>query len=99
MPQVVFLWDARPGSNIDHVRAHGMTPSLWEAVFRHAHVRRPDKDDPSAFAAEGRVQGLLFRIVYAVDGETIIPLTIIPITGFPITGFPIARRGMRGNNL
>jgi hypothetical protein len=36
--------------------------------------------------------GQLFRIVYAVDGDTITPLTIIPITGFPIT-----RRGLCGN--
>jgi hypothetical protein len=92
MPKVVFLWDERPGSNIDHIRSHGLTPDLWEAVFRHAEVCLPDKDDPSIFAAEGKVRGQRFRIVYGIDGETVIPLTIIPITGFPI-----ARRGLRGN--
>lgn len=90
--RTVFLWDKRPGSNIDHIRAHGMTPELWEMVFHHAHLRRPDKDDPSLFTAEGRARGKLFRIVYGVDDDTIIPLSIIPITGFPI-----ARRGLRGN--
>ena len=25
---IVFLWDQRPGSNVDHVRSHGMTPAL-----------------------------------------------------------------------
>jgi hypothetical protein len=87
-----FLWDNRPGSNIDHIRSHGMTPELWEVVFHHAHLRRPDKDDPSIFTAEGRAGRQLFRIVYGVDEDTIIPLSIIPITGFPI-----ARRGLRRN--
>ena len=44
------------------------------------------------FTAEGKVGKRLFRIVYGVDDDTIIPLSIIPITGFPI-----ARRGLRGN--
>lgn len=92
MTQVVFLWDERPGSNIDHVRSHGMTPGIWETVFHHASHHLPDKDDASLMAAEGRSQGRLFRIVYSIDGDTIIPVTIIPITGFPIT-----RRGLRGN--
>ena len=88
---MVFLWDERPGANVDHIGAHGLTPALWEAVYHHASLRLSDKDDPSIFAAEGRAQGRLFRIVYAVYGDSIIPLTIIPITGFPI-----ARRGLRG---
>ncbi len=92
MPKVAFLWDERPGANIDHVRSHGMTPGLWEAVFHHAGIHAPDKDDPTVSVAEGQARGQLFRIVYAVDGDTVIPLTIIPITGFPI-----ARRGLRGH--
>jgi hypothetical protein len=63
-----------------------------ETVFHHAHLRRHDKDDPNLFTAEGRARGRLFRIVYGVDDDTIIPLSIIPITGFPI-----ARRELRGN--
>jgi hypothetical protein len=90
--RIVFLWDERPGLNSDHIRAHGLTPALWETVYLHASLRLPDKDDPSIYAAEGRAQGQLFRIVYAVDGDTVTPLTIVPITGFPIT-----RRGLRGN--
>jgi len=90
--QVVFLWDERPGSNVDHIRSHGMTPGMWEAVFHVASTRAPDKDDPTLIVAEGRSQRRLFRIVYSVDGDTIIPLTILPITGFPI-----AHRGLRGN--
>lgn len=92
MTRVVFLWDERPGSNIDHISAHGLTPTLWETVYHQAGLRMPDKDDPSIFAAEGRARGQLFRIVYSVDGDTITPLTVVPITGFPIT-----RRGLRGN--
>ena len=92
MTRIVFLWDQRPGSNVDHVRSHGMTPALWEMVFHHAHLRLPDKDDSSVFTAEGKVGKQLFRIIYGVDDDTIIPLSIIPITGFPI-----ARRGLRGN--
>ena len=91
MTQVVFLWDERPGSNVDHVSAHGLTPALWEAVYDYASVRLADKDDPSIFAAEERARGRLFGIVYADDGDSIISMTIIPITGFPI-----ARRGLRG---
>jgi hypothetical protein len=90
--QVVFLWDERPGSNVDHIRSHGMTTGLWEAVFHHARNQAPDKDDASVIVAEGRSNGRLFRIAYSVDGDTVIPLTIIPITGFPIT-----RRGLRGS--
>ena len=41
--------------------------------------------------AEGRVRGRLYRIVYAIEDETVIPIAILPITGFPI-----ARRGLRG---
>jgi hypothetical protein len=93
MTQVVFLWDERPGSNVDHIRSHGMTPRLWEAVYHQACNHAPDKDDPSVIVAEGRSQGGLFRIVYSVDGDTIVPLTIIPITGFPIS-----RRGLRGTS-
>jgi len=89
---VHFLWDARPGSNIDQIRAHGMTPDTWEVVFHHANTPTPDKDDASVLVAEGRARGRLFRIAYSVDGDSIIPLTVIPITGFPIT-----RRGLRGN--
>ena len=86
------MWDERAGSNIDHIKAHGLTPALWESVYHHASLRLPDKEDPSIVAAEGRARGQLFRIVYAVDGDVITPLTIVPITGFPIT-----RRGLRGN--
>lgn len=92
MLRVVFLWDERPGANVDHIRAHGMTPDTWETVFHHANIHTPDKDEASVLVAEGRAHGRLFRIAYSVDGDTIIPLTIIPITGFPI-----ARRGLRGN--
>ena len=51
MKRAVFLWDQRPGSNVDHIRSHGMTPDLWEMVFYHAHLRLPDKDDSSVFTA------------------------------------------------
>lgn len=90
MARVVFLWDLRPGSNVDHIASHGMTTDQWEAVFRHALVHEPDKDQTDALVAEGRFRGRLYRIVYGVVGETVMPITIIPITGFPIT-----RRGLR----
>jgi hypothetical protein len=87
---MIFLWDARPGSNIDHIAAHGLTTDLWEAVFHRAVVHEPDKDDAEAMVAEGRIRGRLYRIVYGIDGELVMPITIIPITGFPIT-----RRALR----
>jgi hypothetical protein len=85
-----FLWDHRPGHNVDHITAHGLTTDLWEAVFHRATRRIPDKDDAEVTAAEGRVGGRLYRIVYACDDEVVLPLTILPITGFPIR-----RRGLR----
>lgn len=87
---VRFLWDDRPGRNLEHIAAHGMTPGLWEEVYHRAMRRVPDKDDQSVMVAEGRVQGRAYRIVYAIEGDVIVPLTILPITGFPIE-----RRGLR----
>lgn len=85
-----FLWDDRPGRNVEHIAAHGMTTDLWEAVFHRAMRRIPDKDDPTLVAAEGRVRGQVYRIVYAIEDEVVVPLTILPITGYPIE-----RRGLR----
>ena len=85
---VIFLWDDRPGKNIDHIRRHGMTPELWERVYFAANRRQPDKDDATIEVAEGRVAGRLYRIVYEVLGD----LRVRPIEIFPITGFPINRR-------
>ena len=85
-----FLWDHRPGHNVEHITAHGLTTDLWEAVFLRATRRIPDKDDAEVTTAEGRVEGRLYRIVYACDDEVVLPLTILPITGFPIR-----RRGLR----
>ncbi len=82
-----FLWDERPGRNLEHIAAHGMTPDLWEQVFHHVTHRIPDKEDPTA---EGRVRRRLYRIVYAIENDVVVPITILPITGFPIE-----RRGLR----
>lgn len=84
---VVFLWDDRPGKNVEHIRRHGMTPELWERVFFAATRRQPDKDDAAIEVAEGRVARRLYRIVYEVLGD----LRIRPIEIFPITGFRIKR--------
>jgi hypothetical protein len=67
-----------------------MTSTLWEEVYHHTTRRAPDKDDPTVTVAEGRVQGRAYRIIYAVDGDVVVPLTVLPITGFPIE-----RRGLR----
>ena len=86
-----FLWDDRPGRNLDHIAAHGMTPALWEQVYHRATSCGPDKDDATVMLAEGRVRGRLFRILYTIlEDGSVIPLTILPITGFPIE-----RRGLR----
>lgn len=86
-----FLWDERPGRNVEHIEANGMTTDLWEAVYNKALRRAPDKDDPTVIVAEGRVQGRAYRIIYAdLDDGGIVPLTI-----YPITGFPIERRALR----
>ena len=90
MVRILFLWDPRPGANVDHITAHGMTTDLWEEVFRKASLRSPDKEDPTITVAEGRVQHRLYRIVYAVEDDTVIPIAI-----FPITGFPLSKRGLR----
>lgn len=85
---VVFLWDDRPGKNVEHIQRHGLTPELWELVYHAATRRRPDKDDATIEIAEGRVARRLYRIVYEVLGD----LGIRPIEIFPITGYPITRR-------
>ena len=92
MRRPFFLWDSRPGANIDHIAEHGLTTALWEAVFHAINQDDTDKDDPSIHVAEGRVKGVLYRIVYQIDDETIIPVTIFPITGFPITRRGLPRR-------
>ena len=85
---VVFLWDDRPGRNVEHIRRHGLTPELWEKVYFTATRRQPDKDDSTIEVAEGRVARRLYRIVYEVLGDQ----RIRPIEIFPITGYPINRR-------
>ncbi len=87
---VVFLWDGRPGKNVEHIRRHGLTTELWERVYFAATRRQPDKDDATIEVAEGRVARRLYRIVYEVLGD----LRVKPIEIFPITGFPINRRKM-----
>ena len=88
MSGVVFLWDDRPGRNVEHMRRHGLTPELQEKVSFAATRRQPDKDDATIEVAEDRVARRLYRIVYEVLGD----LRIRPIEIFPITGYPINRR-------
>lgn len=81
-----FLWDARPGRNLDHIARHGLTADLWEQVYHQATRRAYDKDDETVLVAEGRVGRQRFRILYAIlEDGAILPLTVLPITGFPIT--------------
>ena len=40
-----FLCDTRPGRNCEHIAEHGMTPDLWEDVFRRATRHGYDKED------------------------------------------------------
>ncbi|MBN8524371.1 MAG: hypothetical protein J0M02_03425 [Planctomycetes bacterium] len=87
---VSFLWDDRPGRNVAHIAAHGMSKALWEEVYHRAVRRMSDKDDASVMVAEGRARGRAYRIIYAIDEDHVIPLSILPITGFPIE-----RRGLR----
>jgi hypothetical protein len=74
VPAINFLWDPRPGSNIDHIAAHGMTTQQWESVFHNADRREEDKDEPSFVVAEGRLKKRLFRIVYELDGDVVVPI-------------------------
>lgn len=90
---VEFLWDPRPGMNVDHIADHGLTTDMWEAVFMAAQEWFQDKDDATIAVAEARIPSGLFRIVWAWDGDHhIVPITVIPITGFRIT-----RRVQGGN--
>ena len=86
-----FLWDSRPGRNCEHIAEHGMTPALWEDVFRRATRHGYDKDDETVALAEGRVRGQWYRLFYTIleDGS------VIPLSVLPITGFPIERRALR----
>jgi len=91
MSNVVFLWDDRPGKNVEHILRHGITTELWEQVYFAATRRQPDKDDPAIEVAEGKVARRLYRIVYEVIGDR----RVRPIEIFPITGFPIHRRNLK----
>jgi hypothetical protein len=39
---------------MDHIASHGLTTELWEEVYFHTTILEKDKEDPSAFIAEGR---------------------------------------------
>ena len=83
--EVAFLWDNRPGENVDHIKRHGMTTELWERVFHQASKRRADKDDATIEVAEGRIDRRLYRIVYELlSGRAVRPIEIYPISGYPI---------------
>jgi hypothetical protein len=86
---VDFHWDVRPGGNVDHIRDHGLTTAMWEALYHSRQAEWVDKDDATISVAEARLSGRLYRIVYEEDGG-IVPIAVIPITGFPIT-----RRALR----
>jgi hypothetical protein len=86
-----FLWDSRPGYNLEHLARHRMTSDLWEQVYGRATNRSLDKDDATVIVAEGRVHGRLYRILYAI----LIDGSVLPLTILPITCYPIERRGLR----
>ncbi|GDY14264.1 hypothetical protein LBMAG53_31420 [Planctomycetota bacterium] len=86
-----FLWDTRPGRNVDHVVAHGMTTDLWETVYHRAARTARDKDDETITIAEGRHSRQWYRIIYTEQSDG----TVVPLSIFPITGFPIERRALR----
>jgi hypothetical protein len=88
-PYVEFHWDTRPGGNVDHIRDHGLSTAMWEALYLNRQIEWVDKDDATITVAEARLAGWLYRIVYEED-DGITPIAVIPITGFPIT-----RRALR----
>jgi len=82
--RAIYLWDHRPGRNIEHITDHGLTPEVWEYVYEHAPSPYEDKDDTTVNFAEGRMQGQLYRIYYYITDDSVIPITILPISGFPV---------------
>ena len=90
-PDVAFAWDERPGMNVEHITANGMTTDDWESIFSTAPDHDSDKDDPSGLGCRGsRLHGKLYRIVYQIlDGTVVFPIFVEPITGFKIS-----RRGL-----
>jgi hypothetical protein len=89
MPE--FLWDERPGGNVDKIAAHGMDTATRESVYDNATAFARDKDDISVVVAEGKAHRQLYRIIYRIDDDD----GIIPLAILPITGMPIKRRGLR----
>jgi hypothetical protein len=83
MRRAEYLWDIRPGMNVDKVKAHGLTTEMWERVYESALEAIEDKDDPTVYVAVARVAGTIFRVVYSIEeGDVVTPISVAPITGF-----------------
>jgi hypothetical protein len=90
-PEVAFAWNDRPGGNVEHLAAHGLSTHEWETVFFGAPDHDHDKERTDSWVAEGRCRGRCYRSVYTIlEGNVVFPVLV-----YPITGFRIMRRGLR----
>jgi hypothetical protein len=89
--EVMVAWDDRPGLNVEHIAAHGLSTGEWEALFFSAPDHDHDQERAGSRVAEGRHRGRRFRIVYDILEGTV----VYPVLVFRVTGFRIARRGLR----
>ncbi len=84
-----FLWDFRPGGNVEHIENHGVTPEECEEVF----------DDPGSLIASARGgakqiigqtgSGRYLRIIFRLMGTRLIKV----ITAYELP--PKAKKAFR----
>jgi len=70
LPIVTFVWDDRPGMNVDHIAHHGLTPRMWEDIYHAATVHDHDKDDPHSGLLRAHICSLFFKRQFADNANS-----------------------------
>jgi hypothetical protein len=85
---VKFIWLKK---NTEHTLRPGHLPDTmtWERVYLDSEGEEfPAPDFPDRFAREAEIDGVTYRIIYALTG----PEEVFPITGFRISSRRRTRR-------
>lgn len=81
MPTHDFIWDHRPGMNVDHIAHHGVTPDEAEQVVNRPLIVGPNRNHPGRMFAKGVTRtGRKLGVSYVAmaDGR------IVVITAFDV---------------
>jgi len=78
MPKHDYIWDYRPGRNVDHMARHGVTPQEAEQVVDAPIREEPNRNHPDRRFAVGRTAtGRKLGVSYVE-----LPAGILVITAF-----------------